>query len=268
MKFTISDCISRINQALNYPSITYEDVSHFFDQAISELNTSLRIALPSVTEMREEHTFDISSSPNVVPLTADPSSDSSISKVLVKPTESAPADVNIVYYANGQSYLESSLYILKNGTWSAVDEAYGIYSVDRTYKAIPVANQYAVWRAIPATSVREFSLTEYLPVDWIVLFLIPYVCFKFAVRNGDNGALFSDEFTQGFQQLQTSYGVPNTVELSKVAHCPAYSELVKHNLNNLRKEVPVRAITEDMRIRNGVRAVYGGGLFENGGWGI
>lgn len=269
MKFTISDCISRINQALNYPAISYEDVSHFFDQAISELNTSLRVALPTVTEMRLEHTFKISNSPTTVVLTTSPNG-TPIQSVSTVPTEAPTAGQSpVVYYVGGTSRLDRTFYIWKDSKWTSSDKVYGIFSGDNTaYELIAVDYSYAVWHNIPFEKLAEFSLTEYLPVDWIILFLIPYVCFKFAVRNGDNGALFSDEFTQGFQQLQTSYNVPNNVPLNTVAHLPAYKNIIIENVNDLSKIVSTRAITENMRIRNGVRAVYGANIFDSGGWGI
>ena len=74
--------------------------------------------------------------------------------------------------------------------------------------------------------------------------------------------------TQGFQQLQTSYNVPNTVQLSTVAHLPAYRKLVEDNLDNLRKEVPTRAIYQNMMVRNGISVVRATALFDTGGWGI
>lgn len=267
MKFTISDCISRINQALNYPSISYEDVSHFFDQAIAELNTSLRIALPTVTEMRLENTFKVSDSPNVVVISK--ARDNPVSSVSEVPEE-APVDgiVPVVYYVGG-TRLDRAFYIWKGTKWEKVDKVYGLVpGGDSAFELIAVDYTYAVWHEIPMERVVEFSLTDYLTTDWIILFLIPYVCFKFAVRNGDNGALFSDEFTQGFQQLQTSYGVPNSVALNTVAHLPAYRKLATENLNDLRKKVPTRAITGDMRIPNGVKTVHCNNLFDHGGWGI
>lgn len=266
MNFTISDCVSRINQALNYPSISYEDVSHFFDQAISELNTSLRISLPTITEMRLEHTFKVSERPNTVILKTDPNAD--IDVVNTEPT-SAIEGKNIVYYVNEKYSKFSWGFYIWNGTaWDFHKRAYAVTPGGScAYEAIPV-DTYAVWREIPYETVSEFSLTEYLPTDWIILFLIPYVCFKFAVRNGDNGALFSDEFTQGFQQLQTSYNVPNTVVLSTVAHKEAYRKIVKDNLSNLNIKVPTRAVFDSMKIPNGVRVVHGEGFFDSGGWGI
>ena len=49
--FTIADCISQINQALNYPSLTYEDISLYLDQAIAEINTNLHIGLRSFSHL-------------------------------------------------------------------------------------------------------------------------------------------------------------------------------------------------------------------------
>lgn len=259
MKFTITDCVSRINQALNYPALSYEDVSHFFDQAIAELNTSLRIALPTVTEMRLENTFKLSEAPNTVVISSETAT------AYIPTSEAAATDG--VYYKNTGTVLERCFYIYKDGTWNPVDSVNAITEDGRGFTAIAV-DEYAVWREIPVETVKEFSLTNYLTTDWIILFLIPYVCFKFAVRNGDNGALFSDEFTQGFQQLQTSYNVPNEVTLSTVAHLPAYKELVKENINDLRKKVFTRAITSDMRVTNAIKVVYGENLFDKGGWGI
>ena len=266
MRFTISDCISRINQTLNYPALSYEDVSHFFDQAISELNPSLRISIPTVSEMRDEHDFKVSDSPNTIILNTIPTPGSYIETVSSLPVVS---DSDIVYYNGGTSKLDNTLYVKKNSEWTAVKEAYGLVAGSSTaYKAIIVDRSYAIWYETPMNYVTDFSLTEYLTTDWIILFLIPYVCFKFSVRNGDSGALFSDEFTQGFQQLQTSYNVPNCVRLNTVAHVPAYKKLVIDNINNLSEKVVTRAITEAMRVSNGIRAVYGNTLFENGGWGI
>ena len=268
MKFTVSDCISRINQALNYPALSYIDVSHFFDQAIAELNTTLRIALPTVTEMISEHTFKVSDSENAIVLTTDPTSNPII-KVIESESE-LPEDGSdkIVYLVEPADLLYNTFYIFKE-EWVPVKQAYGIVSgTGAAFETVVVSRSQAFWKSIPYEKVEEFSLTDYLTTDWIILFLIPYVCFKFSVRNGDNGALFSDEFTQGFQQLQTSYNVPNTVVLKDVAHVPVYKEQVLKNLANLHKSVTTRAITEDMRVPNGIRPIFGRGLFERGGWGV
>ena len=266
MKFTISDCMSRINQALNYPAISYEDVSHFFDQAITELNTSLRISLPTVTEMRFENIFKVSEAPNVVALTKSPTA-----KIEVVDTvpEGAPSSTGntIVYYYNASYRFDSSFYIYKNNTWTAFKKAYGIFRGD-AFEFFDLYGEAPAYKKVPLEFVSEFSLTEYLPVDWIILFLIPYVCFKFSVRNGDSGGVFNDEFTQGFQQLQTSYNVPNSVVLSTVAHKPAYKSLVESSLHDLTRTVQTRAIFDDMKVPNGIHTIHGAGVFDLGGWGV
>ena len=72
MEFTLSNCIDRINQILNYPSLTYDDVSAFFDQAIAELNTNLHIGLRSISECITLNNEDVlSTRPNVVVFTND-----------------------------------------------------------------------------------------------------------------------------------------------------------------------------------------------------
>lgn len=267
MKLTISDCMLRINQSLNYPALAYEDVSHFFDQAISELNTSLRIALPTFTEMRLENTSNISASEYAIALTSKPTSDSIIFPVEKLPD--SPSEFPVAYVADPDTRLTQRIYVWKDNAWKEVDKVYGIVSgSDNAYELVIVDYSYAIWREISFKTELDFSVTNYLTTDWIILFIIPYVCFKFAVRNGDSGGLFSDEFTQGFQQLQTSYGVPNTVKLSTVAHLPAYKSLVEANLDNLNKTVPVRAITESMRVPNSIHTVHGAGVFDIGGWGI
>lgn len=280
MNFTIADCMSRINQALNYPALSYEDVSHFFDQAISELNTILRISLPSVTEMRTENTFKVTDSPYCVALTTSPATSLTIpiteTDLSARPSEiydheNKAIAVKVAYYIDSDDYTNNTLCVKRSGVWVPTEKVYGFYAENssgcQTYAAVTVGYDNAYWVEIPNESVAKFSLTDYLPTDWIILFIIPYVCFKFAVRNGDNGALFSDEFTQGLQQLQTAYNVPNFVELSKVAHLSAYKDLVKANLNDLRKQVGTRAITESMKVPNGIGKTYFS-VLDSGGWDV
>lgn len=271
MKFTLSDCISRINQVLNYPAVAYEDISHFFDQAIAELNTNLRIALPSVTEMRSEHTLDILDQEGLVRLISRPSS----SDVLPNATSLSALPPSVTYdfvYISPPTFSEYKFYKRKGLSYVEVPALYGLYvdsdGTTYTYTAVPINSNTAVWTPISNAQLSEFDLTDYLPIDWWTLFIIPYVCFKFAVRNGDSGALFSDEFTQGYQQLQSSYNVPNTVKLSEVAGKPAYTKLVEQNIARLGTAVVfTRAIYENMRVGNGIASVYGG-FYESGGWGI
>ncbi len=280
MKFTISDCMSRINQALNYPALAYEDVSHFFDQAISELNTILRISLPSVTEMRVENTFKVTDSPDCVALTTSPATSQSIpitennpsrKPSIIRDLSGEVINTKVAYYRDPETYANNTLCVKKYEVWEPVEKVYGFYAESpaksQVYTAVVVGYYHAYWVETPNESVAKFSLTDYLPVDWLILFVIPYVCFKFAVRNGDNGALFSDEFTQGLQQLQTAYNVPNFVTLNAVAHLSAYRDLVKANLNDLRKQVNTRAITEAMKVPNGIGKTYFS-VLDSGGWDV
>lgn len=230
MKFTLDDCMSRINQALNYPSLSYTDIYHFFDQAIEELNSTFRIALPTVSEMNAENTFSIADQSDIVKLSSQPSASG---------MSSAPA--------------KYAFYI-------------GTDRIPKYYVAVPIGGLY-YWNAIEREYIEKYDLTEYMPLTWWILFVIPYVCFKYTVRDGDSGAHFMDEFSQGFQQLQTSYNVPNKVNLSSVAHKHAYKPIVQKCLPNLNTTVFTRAIYDDMRVGNGIMPTYGG-FYETGGWNV
>lgn len=272
MRYTLNDCLARINQVLNFPAVAYEDVYHFFDQAIAELNTNLRIALPSVTEMRATHTFDVTEQEDLVRLTTLPDNKIELPHYKSQPTSHpAAGDGEGAYVCDG-SFTDRSFYRWDGVEWRPVKKLYGIY-IDaegnlRTYIAVPITTRTAVWTPVSRTHYEEFDLTDYLPVDWWTLFIIPYVCFKFSVRNGDSGELFADEFTQGYQQLQSSYHVPNAVLLATVAGRPAYTELVKQYIGNLGNTmVFTRAIYEDMRVGNGIPSIYGG-FYEAGDWRI
>jgi hypothetical protein len=282
MKFTLSDCMQRINQILNYPSVAYEDISHFFDHAIAELNTILRTAIPSVSEMVLNNTVDTSLQQNTVLLNARPNNSNNIPWVQNVPASfpheedrevggevvHVTIDSEYVYYYN-PAKLDRKFYAWTGSEWRAHESLYGVVfegAKKYTYLSTPLGFS-AYWVEVPNTHRVEFDLCEHMTMDWWTLFVIPYVCFKFAVRNGDDGSLYSDEFTQGMQQLQTCYDVPNFVVLSDVAGIPAYTEIVKSNLNDLNKKIPTKAITEDMRVGNAIQACFGN-MFDTGGWGI
>ena len=115
--------------------------------------------------------------------------------------------------------------------------------------------------------ILNFDLASYIAKDWIMLFLIPYVCYKYSVRDGDTGLLFSEEFSQGFQQLQNSFSVPSTVILNEVVGEPAYSQVVLENLETLNKIVTTRAILEKYKTKRYLNAVYDD-FYNHGGWGV
>lgn len=276
MKFTLNDCLSRINVILNYISASYEDTYPYFDQAIAELNTSLRIALPTVTEMVAENTFDICKYANVVNLTNfEPEFAFVDSMQDLGSLDSVTPLPNIAVVGTN---LHDSIFAVRTGAnWASEEywtakELYGIsnpsdlFGDEQYYKVILLPPNTADWAKV-TSNLREFDLTDYMPMSWWTLFVIPYVCFKLSVRNGDSGNLFVDEFTQGFQQLQSSYAVPSSVRLSTVAGLPAYTNIVQNNVANLNAVVPTRAITEAMRVGIGIQSVFGG-FYETGGWGI
>ena len=266
MEYTLADCVSRINQILNYPAISYEDVSAFFDQAIAELNTSLHIAIPYVSQMMLDEKNAVANNKELVLFSTTPPAPNNF------PTSATTEDgaSNLYYYdANNSCFM---LYLPASGTYERRDVLFGVkYDASspagQYYKAIlvPTVSDYSpVWTLYKQTP-NSLKLNKYLTSDWITLFLIPYVCFKFAVRNGDDGALYSDEFTQGFQQLQNAYDIPSRVSLKQVAGVPAYTEVVKNNLANLDITVPTMAITEDMLTPRSVIGIYDG-FYDKGGW--
>lgn len=271
MKFTINECIQRINQILNYPAVSYVDISHFFDHAISELNSILRIGLPSVSELLADNTYDITLQNNTVLLEQRPTYSSAIPSFMTIPTdppsEEAPAVFG--YYAPNGTTVGAKYFVWNGVAWVSHNVIYGVNFNNGTktaYIATPIANA-AYWVETSAVRTQEFDLCEIMPLDWWILFVIPYVCFKFAVRNGDDGALYATEFTEGLQQLQTCYDVPNFVDLNSVAGDPAYTKIVQNNLNNLGIDVPTRAIKETMRVGNAIRPIYEN-VYDTGGWGV
>lgn len=271
MKFTLNECIQRINQILNYPAVSYADISHFFDHAMSELNTILRIGLPSVSELLTDNTYDVTLQSNTVLLEQRPAYNSTIPTFTEIPANNAPTETEPTfgYYTPFGTSVGAKYYVWNGVDWVSHNVIYGVNfnNGEKTaYIATPVGG-VSYWVETSAIRTQEFDLCEIMPLDWWVLFVIPYVCFKFAVRNGDDGALYSTEFSEGLQQLQTCYDVPNFVTLSAVAGDPVYTKIVQNNLDNLSATVPTRAITEGMRIGNAVHPIYGN-LYDVGGWGV
>jgi len=272
MKLTINEVIQRINQVLNYPSVSYEDVYHFFDHALAELNTILKTAIPSVSSMLTEYKHRTTANGSTVILSGTPSNAAS-DPTTVPCFDSAPteAPTNGINYACARDTGTFYVYNVSTNSWNSVQALYGTNPVVIpvvTYKAYYDSNTTsAVWVMLTSEYADELDLCEYMTEDWWTLFVIPYVCFKFAVRDGDDGALYSTEFTQGLQQLQTSYDVPNSVVLSTVADLPAYREIVLENIDKLDCKVITRAITDRMRVGNAVPAIFGN-MYDTGGWGI
>ena len=255
MKYTLNEAITRINQTLNYPAITYQDISVFLDQAIAELNTSLHIDIDRISSLVKQFQGSFNLDP-LIPLEEMPNSTTTIPTVETKPC----------WYDPETKKFKVSI----NNVWYTYDKIYAMYNNSgdiRFFQSIKITESVLYWGQFNTYDIGEFDLTTILPTNWITLFLIPYVCFKYSVRDGDNGSLFSEEFQQGFQQLQDAYDVPSNVLLSSVAELPAYTETVKNYLPNLNVMIKPKAIYNSMLHDRNVMATYGG-VFDNGGWGI
>ena len=255
--------MARLNQVLNYPMLDYTDVEHYFDQAISELNTSLRIGIKPLSVTIKEHSESFKHAPNVVILSAPVEGDLA---AIPNKKDEAPN----VYYDEATGKFG----VRNNGMYTFYDKVYGVYtgisstgSVSYTYQTVQYSSNIAAWAPYENNIFRTINLIDYFPMDVINLFIIPYVCFKFTVRNGGDASIFVDEFTQGFQQIQTSYDIPNFVILSTQAGKPAYTVDVKENVSNLNTTIPTRAIYDSMKVGNAFMPNYGG-MYDNGGWGL
>ena len=261
---TLTDTVNYINQALNYPAVTIADIKLFLNQGISELNTSLHIAIPDIDTMIAEHRETYSARKDVVILSSKPT-ESNIIK-LAQDDETS----DVVY-----DHLKGKF--ITRGKYEAGEfpNLYGIfmdYATGRhlVYKATMVNLTSGLWLEV-RDDILNFDFTSYLAKDWIMLFLIPYVCYKYSVRDGDTGVLFSEEFSQGFQQLQNSFSIPSTVLLNNVIGEPAYTSLVKENLSNpyfAQISVTTRAILETYKTKRHLNAIYDDFYNHNGGWGL
>lgn len=252
----LAECIQHINQVLNFPSFAYTDMSHFFDQAIAELNTTLRVDIPLVSDMISQLRTDYLGSPDAIALDAMP-------------------DVNIPINLDSSPYWYSTgdgkFHVY--GSDTVHDKLYGVYMPDfetrHVFQTAVFSDGMVVWVLVDVNALPDIDLSIWLPDEWVVLFVIPYVCSKCSARDGGDSALYVEEYTQGFQQLQTSYRVPNTVELARVAGKEAYTPDVKRAIadGTLNTVVRTKAIYPEMKINTVENAVYGG-MYENGGWGL
>lgn len=250
MKFTLSECMQRINQALNYPSIDYTDVSHYFDTAIMELNTTLHISLPSVSEMIKIFKQKVSKNITKVRITSDPKANADI------PVD----DTTAKYYWDS----ENNVYHIGTKTYKELHGVFVRNGIVEEYESLRYGND-PFWVQASYMDPEATDLATYLPEEWIILWLIPYVCFKYACRDGGNGNVFAQELQEGFQQLQESFDIPETVNLASVAGNEAYTDLVEANLTDLNKLVRTRAITDNMKHDRAVNATYGS-MYNRGGW--
>lgn len=247
----LSESLNYINQALNYPSLTYNDISLFFDTAIAELNTTLHTDIPRVSKMIENFKQNLSKSPTVL-LTTDPQ--------VYPEIVSSTVGITGVYYNPDER-------LFHYGDTLSSKDLDGLYfrdGIKERYKATVVGTN-AAWQWTDYDNVLECEFSDYLPDEWMLLWLIPYICFKYTVRDGGTASSFAEDLTQGFQQLQETYDVPETVNLTTYADKIAYADLVAENLPNIDITVRTRAIYNDMKHNRALNAFYGS-MYDRGGF--
>lgn len=269
MKYTLADCVVTINQILNYPSVDYSDITYFFDQAISELNTELHLGLKPISEVYKKSTFNLEDLGDVVFFDAEPKATVSTNPNDIVHT-AVEDNTRWIFYKNHND----------ESAFKKVKVLYGVYAKYHTnpntgaqeiskqlYQTVILGGN-AYWTPYEIMPDRELDLLNYMPMDWINLFLIPYVCFKYALRNGDAGVAYAEDFQNGFQQLRNSYDIPCFVVLSEQAGKEAYNADVKENLPHLNIQIPTRAIYDSMKTERVLKANYGNNMYDTGGWGV
>ena len=261
--FTTNKFAEYVNMALNYPALSFDDIRLFLDQAISEINTELHTSIPDLGTMEHDAEKAVEDLPNLIQL------DETMLNIQIPVIDSPPDPLEVtVYYDSTKSMYGVWL---DNLDWYYFPVLYGFYLKDGVptyYTAGQVlASNTRVWYKDNIYNPSNIDLENYFTDDWIKLFLVPYVAFKYSVRDGDTGRLFSEEFAQGFQQLRHSYNIPFQVILSAVADKFAYKDDVLKNLPNLNIWVLTKAITVEMKNPQGVNAVFRD-FYDVGGFGL
>ena len=262
--YTLNDFTSDINTALNYPAISFQDIKLYLNQAISELNSSLHISIRNINDIITENYKFTSAMENIVTLDHSPDTDDTVPMLSEDPTDGT------TYYFNtitSEFRILTTVAQSETPVWRSYTSLYAQYIADgvrNIYKAT-FLNSAIYWLTEIYDNPLELDFSKYICNDWIQLFLIPYVCFKYSARDNDTGAIFSEEFTQGYQQLLIAYKIPDKVSLPKVAGTLPYTTDTEEHIGNLNVMCPTRAITEDMKIPRDIQATYGS-CFDNGGW--
>lgn len=259
----LTDALSNINLALNYPALTYDDIKLYFDMAIAELNTTLHTSIPTVSEMVDSFRQNVSKpKTNQIVLDVDPQQND----FAIDIDPALPVDGNPKCY---YSSTDKCYYAWNNFTkvYNSYTSLIGIYIREgEPEQYLSVIYGTDVYWVKFETDPENCDLIDYLPDEWVLLWLIPYVCFKYTVRDGGTAQTFAEEMQQGFQQLQDTYDVPAKVQLSIYADRPAYTSLVEKHLPNLNVIVGTRAIYEDMKHGRSLNSIYGN-MFDRGGFG-
>jgi hypothetical protein len=259
----LTDALSNINLALNYPALAYTDIKLYFDMAIAELNTTLHTSIPMVSEMITIFRRKLSkTTENSLVLTEDPRNNNF--EIIVDPLYFKDGTPKYFYNSESKVFYAWNPY---TKSYAPHESLVGIYVRQGTpEKYVSVVYNTAVYWAIQDTdTVDDCDLEDFLPNDWVLLWLIPYVCFKYSVRDGGSAQTFAEEMQQGFQQLQETYDVPSRVSLATYADKLAYRELVEDNIPNLNIKVPTKAIYESMKHPRESQAIYGN-MFDRGGF--
>ena len=260
--FTTNKFADYVNMALNYPAISFDDIRLFLDQAISEINTELHTSIPDLDTMEHDAYQAAEAMPNLLQLT-EAEVNSQI-EVLVSPPD--PEVTRIYFDANEGVYK-----VYQEGSWKSYDSLYGfclINGIPNYYVAGQIlASTVRAWYKDDISNPSNVDLENYFTDDWIKLFLVPYVAFKYSVRDGDTGRLFNEEFSQGFQQLRHSYNIPFQIVLASVADKFAYKDDVLKYLPNLNRWVLTKAITVEMKNPQGVNATFRD-FYDTGGFGL
>lgn len=253
--------LNYINLALNYPALTYEDISLYFDMGIAELNTTLHTSIPTVSDMIKTFRQTLSTNAHSIFLKQDP--------------EKGNYYIQHDYDTNSLGYYYSDdekVFKVKNsatGEWESYPKLLGTYirhgEKEEYYSVINDGDVYWLKRQTLAADNNNCEISEYLPDEWILLWLIPYICFKYTIRDGGTAQTFAEELQQGFQQLQETYDVPYRVKLATYADRLAYKDDVKAFLPNLNVMVKTKAIYSEMKHDRNVQAVYGN-MFDRGGF--
>lgn len=261
----LSDVIEYINIALNYPALAYNDISLYFDMAIAELNTTLHTAIPLVSKMVERYRDKITDFSNtnddVITLTSDPALNNYEIPVSDTTTPETPYDY---FYCSA----DSKYYVKVSSEYVPHDKLTGIRFLStgpEVYEAIYYGSNTAGWVKNDILNITDCEISDYLPNDWVLLWLIPYVCYKYTVRDGGTAQTFAEELTQGHQQLQDTYDVPDKVLLATYADKAAYTEIVEKLLPNLDVYVQTQAIYPSMKHERNINAIFGS-FYDRGGF--
>lgn len=262
----LSETIQYINKALNYPALTYVDIDIFFDMAIAELNTTLHTSIPTIKFLVEDFKHKVlKAEENKIILSSNPENNDF--EIPVYDTEQTPSDT-LPYYCNSST---KKFYILNKYSNSYTEHTLikGVWVEDAThvhiYQSVYYGGTTAIWMETAIDPTYECDISDIMPDDWVLLWLIPYVCYKYTARDGGTAQTFAEELTQGYQQLQETYDIPSKVILATYADKPIYKELVEKSLPNLNIFVPTKGIFENMKHSRNTNAIYGS-MYDRGGF--